>query len=429
MDLPEVLRLPEDTVLKEKGGKYLVLNPNVPSWLVTNQAGVLILRHLDGSLPLDRVLQQVQQVDPLVTDADFRDFLESAQRARLFETERPDLTAPRFPLRAVYLNVTEACSLRCSYCYAEERGKGPQAEYLRLDEYYRLLEGVRRLSRDVTVHFTGGEPLKCPFLFDLARFSKDLGFRTFLLTNGTLIDRAKVARVAELFDEIKISLDGASAAVNDATRGQGSYAAITSGMALLDEVGKRYRVSMTVTRRNLEHLAGMVQRFGSRLQLAPYFPRKNAELNRDLAISGSEYFEAMTRVVGVNPYCDIDHVLAANLDRRTLQRCAVADGTLSVAANGDVYPCQLLHFPEFLAGNVRQAPLDQVYRASPVLERLRQHTVQKIQGCRECPIGLLCGGGCLARHYYEEGTVDVAGSFCEYEQLAIPDALIDLYRL
>jgi radical SAM protein with 4Fe4S-binding SPASM domain len=429
VDLRSRLRLPENIVIKEKDGKFLALNPNVPSWLLTNQVGVLILRLLDGSQSLGRVLQQVQQIDPLVTEADFLEFMVSARKARLFETGGLDLVAPRFPLRAVYLNVTEACNLRCSYCYAEERQKSPKDKNLQLDDYRMLLDGVRSLSEDVTVHFTGGEPLKFPSLFDLARYSRSLGFRTFLLTNGTLIRPDNVAEIADLFGDIKVSLDGASAAVNDATRGEGSFGAITAGLALLDEIGKPYRITMTVTRRNLGDIANMVKKFGSRLNLSPYFPKKEETLNRDLAISGSEYFEAMRQVVGVNPYSEIGSLVAANLDNRTIQRCSIADGTLSVAANGDVYPCQLLHFDEFNAGNIRETPIEEVYRQSPVLQRLREHTVDKIQGCRECAIALLCGGGCIARHYYENGTINVAGAFCEYEQLAIPDALIDLYQL
>lgn len=429
MDLADRLRLPGDTVLKEKDGKFLVLNPRVPSWLVTNEAGVLILRLLDGSLPLERVLQEARRIDPLITGGDFEDFVERARAARLFETSAPELSPPRFPLRSLYLNVTEACNLRCDYCYAEERVRTPRAEQLDLDEYLELLEGAGRLSGELVVHFTGGEPLQSPLLFDLAEACRRLGFGTFLLTNGTRIDRDNVERVAELFGDLKISLDGASAEGNDATRGPGSFAAISAGLALLDEVGKPYRISMTVTRRNLDQIAAMVERFGSRLQLAPYFPRKDDERNRDLAITGAEYFEAMTRVVGVNPYREIDHVLETHARRGTIQRCAMADGTLSVAANGDVYPCQLLHFPEFRAGNVRETPFAEIYRGSAVLERMRLHTVRSMVGCRDCPISLLCGGGCLARHYYENGTLEVAGCFCEYEQLAIPEALLDRHQL
>ena len=238
MDPSERLCLPEDTLLKEKDGKYLVLNPEVPAWLVTNQAGVLILRLLDGALPLGRALEEAQRIDPLVSEADFEEFVERARQARLFETERPKLSPPRFPLRSLYLNVTEACNLRCAYCYAEERAPTPRAEHLDLHEYLELLEGARRLSGELVVHFTGGEPLKSAMLFDLAEHCRSLGFGTYLLTNGTQIHRGNVERLAELFGDLKISMDGASAEVNDATRGAGSFEAICAGLALLDEVGK-----------------------------------------------------------------------------------------------------------------------------------------------------------------------------------------------
>ena len=83
----------------------------------------------------------------------------------------------------------------------------------------------------------------------------------------------------------------------------------------------------------------------------------------------------------------------------------------------------MLHYPEFLAGNVRSESFESIYLRSPVLDGLRRLTVLDRSGCSECPVRFLCAGGCWARAFFEHGTLKAADSFCEYELLAIRDAL------
>jgi len=74
------------------------------------------------------------------------------------------------------------------------------------------------------VSFSGGEPLLRRDLFDIATHARNQGHEISLFTNGTLIQDAKTAhRLAEWFDWIQISLDGATPAVHDAFRGAGTF--------------------------------------------------------------------------------------------------------------------------------------------------------------------------------------------------------------
>jgi MoaA/NifB/PqqE/SkfB family radical SAM enzyme len=56
---------------------------------------------------------------------------------------------------------------------------------------------------------SGGEPLLRPDIFDIARRAKAMGFYVGLSSNGTLIDKANIDRIAECdFDYVGVSLDG-----------------------------------------------------------------------------------------------------------------------------------------------------------------------------------------------------------------------------
>lgn len=420
------LQAPVNLLVKQKGEKYLVFNPNVPAWLVTNAAGAGILQLCDGTRSSSEI-KRLLPANTAMTEAGIEQFLTEAVDKKLFVKTRTIYAAPHFPLRSVYFNITEDCNLRCRYCYAEERNK--TEAWLTLADYQRIIREIRDLSPEVCITFTGGEPLLSPRLMEVAAYAKNMTMRTFLLTNGTLITRDNVRDIAGLFDDIKISLDGSQASVNDQTRGAGTFDRVMQALGHLDSIGKNYRLSMTVTRKNIHDVGAMGARFGGKLNYAPYFQRSSVQINQDLAITGREYYLALREAASINPYGEVGALIRANINKRVIQKCSIADGNISIAANGDVFPCQLLHFAEFKAGNLLDASLAEIYTNSSVLLKLRELTVDKIDGCDDCPISLMCGGGCVARNFYENGKIDCAGDFCDYEQLALLDSLIDQYDL
>jgi len=415
--------IPNNIIVKEKNEKYLVFNPNVPSWIVTNITGLMILQCCDGK----RNLKDIEKLlAGKASEQEIMNLISYASQKKLFQIEKEKYSPPFFPLRSIYLNVTEKCNLKCLYCYANERENTQLS--LGCEDYFNLLDSIKDLSANPIVTFTGGEPLLFDGLFDVASYAKKGGMQAYLLTNGTLISKDNIKAIIDIFDLIKISLDGDCSEINDQTRGAGSFDKITSGMKMLEKYGKEYRVSMTVTKRNINNIKEMNDRFGDKLNYAPYFHRREDQLNKHLAVTGADYFYALKNVAGINPYCEIDSVINANIQKRVIQKCSIADGSISIGANGDVFPCQLLHFNEFKAGNIHESSFQEIYLESPVLLKLREHTVDKINGCDKCFIAYLCGGGCIARHYYENGTIDNAAAFCEYEKLAILDSLIDRYE-
>lgn len=85
-----------------------------------------------------------------------------------------DASAPN-----VMLEITSACNLSCTACYAK-RGKG----YKSLDLLLAELAQARKLRPVDTITLTGGEPLLHPQLTEIIRMISSEGLRVFLLSNG-----------------------------------------------------------------------------------------------------------------------------------------------------------------------------------------------------------------------------------------------------
>ena len=83
----------------------------------------------------------------------------------------------------VIWEVTQACDLACVHCRASAEPRRHPLE-LTTEEGFRLLDEVREFG-DPLVVFTGGDPLKRPDLFELLKYSVDLGLRTTVTPSAT----------------------------------------------------------------------------------------------------------------------------------------------------------------------------------------------------------------------------------------------------
>lgn len=322
---------------------------------------------------------------------------------------------------SLHLNLTDKCNLNCIYCYAKERND-EKKEVIGIETYKELIDEVYTINDNCTITFTGGEPLLYSNIYSLAEYCKAKGLPTFLLTNGTLITGENAEKICNLFDSIRLSLDGFEEA-HDRQRGKGSYAKVMRVVELLQAHGGDPMLAMTVTSLNGGEIERMAAKFGRSLTFQPLYNIGNAR-ERNLGISGAEYYAMLREAKGVEPYRQIARSLENAKRRHGNTRCAIAAGEISISHTGDVYPCHMLHLPEFFAGNIHERSFRDIYEHSPVLNQIRSLSVHTRDKCKDCPIRLLCCGGCWARDFYEHGDLNRAGDFCDYEFLAFKTAML-----
>jgi Fe-coproporphyrin III synthase len=107
--------------------------------------------------------------------------------------------------------------------------------------------------------FSGGEPLMREDLFELAEYASEMGLRTVLSTNGTLIDQAAATRIRKTgFSYVGISLDGLEG-THDKVRGQkGAFKASTDALRYLRNEGVRTGLRFTVHAKNVADLPAVL---------------------------------------------------------------------------------------------------------------------------------------------------------------------------
>jgi len=420
-------KLPADIVVKRKGNKYLLLRPDLPTWIVTNSNGVAALKLCDGK----RTLQDIIQISSMELQRDTTDEIKNffkkitSNAKNIFSPADSSCTYNPYKLHIVHLSMTNKCNLRCIYCYAD--GLYDSGNELTLKEYLNLIDSVNKISSKVDIVLTGGEPLLSPYSLDVAKYAKKKGNNIHLLTNGLLINSQNVKQIVESFDLIKISVDGSTPEINDFHRGAGTFDKVMRSIELLINNNAPLRISMTVTKKNINDIEAMAKKFGSLLSFAPLFKAGRAGKINNLDITGKEYYDALSSAANTDPLSYLRTSLELAKNQRIF-KCAIGDAEISISNAGDVYPCHLLHLPQFLAGNIRQKSLETIYNESPILKSCRDLTVLNIKGCKTCDVRFICGGACRARAFYEKNKINVSDDFCEYEKLAFINGLFELYE-
>jgi MoaA/NifB/PqqE/SkfB family radical SAM enzyme len=111
------------------------------------------------------------------------------------------------------------------------------------------------------VMLCGGEPLICPYFFELAEALGSAGIRLKIETNGQRLDAAAAARLARLpIRSIQVSLDGDSQEVYGRQRPGGSLAKAHAACRAIRAAGMPLEITFAPTRLNIHEAPAVVAR-------------------------------------------------------------------------------------------------------------------------------------------------------------------------
>ena len=340
----------------------------------------------------------------------------------------------------VTIFLTDACNLRCIYCYARG-GSNPCPVKIPLDAAKAGIDlvaesAVRKGRKAFSVGFHGaGEPTAAwRELVELVRYTRRRADRAGLdasittCTNGAM-KPGQARWLAENADAATVSYDGLSRH-QDRQRprpnGEGSSAEVERTMRAFDDLGFFYGVRATITRESVHDMAEMVEflddNFGAGdLQFDPLIPGGRCqETGCEGASDGdyvAEYIRAYEtarerkRMVGFS--CLSFTALKA------FYCCAAADG-FTVTHEGHVTAC-------FEACGLDR-PFGKMFvygRYDPdkggfdldmrKLGKLRKRHVYNMSFCRDCFCKYMCAGDCVM-HALKMGYGFWQGARCEVTQ-------------
>ena len=173
--LPQILRLPPNIVKIEKDGKTLFFNPEIPSWLVTNKNGTLLLSMCEEEMSTEDILVAIGEALGPDMKARAINFFKAAVSSRLFERAHPNeipIYEESQSLCTVQLSISSRCNLNCKYCYATDRIERGFNK-LSFEDYKRIIDEIIQYSPDVEFTLTGGEPMLNNDVYSIAQYARN----------------------------------------------------------------------------------------------------------------------------------------------------------------------------------------------------------------------------------------------------------------
>jgi len=325
----------------------------------------------------------------------------------------------------VFWEMTKACPLACRHCRAVAQPQRHPQE-LTTGEGRDLIDQVKAMGTPLLI-LTGGDAMARPDLLELIAYGVGRGLRVSLAPSATsrlsdaFLEEARAAGVGRL----SLSLDGSSPEVHDGFRGvTGSFQQSLKAMDRVKQAGLPFQINTTVTSHNIHDLPGLAKFVaGSGAVLWDlFFLVPTGRAQRDGMISPQEHEEAYLWLFKLSREAAFEiKTTAAEAYRRVVlqqggkSRARVNDGRgcLFISHIGEVNPSGFLPLP---AGNVRQSPLADLYRHSPLFRELRDP--DRLKGkCGVCQYRTICGGS-RARAYALTGDYLEADPSCIYQQEA-----------
>ncbi|HET7050616.1 MAG TPA: mycofactocin radical SAM maturase [Solirubrobacteraceae bacterium] len=302
--------------------------------------------------------------------------------------------------------LTYACNLACIHCLSSSGRRDPRE--LTTDECFGVIDELQAM-KVFYVNIGGGEPTVRRDFWEILDYATahDVGVK--FSTNGSRITEQAAARVAANdYVDVQISLDGASAEVNDAIRGAGSFATAIRALERLAEAGApSFKISVVITRENMEQLddfEALADLFGAQLRLTRLRPAgRGADVWDRLHPTQSQqrrlYDWLLDRGDKVLTGDSFFHLAAYGQPLPGLNMCGAGRVVCLIDPVGDVYACPFAIHDAFRAGNLRSTGgFASIWRDSELFEDLRRP--QTGGACASCLHFDSCRGGCMAAKFF-----------------------------
>ena len=278
------------------------------------------------------------------------------------------------PIRAV-VELTYRCNFSCVHCYCVPSPDRRELSGERIKDILRQLAAAGAL----VLTFTGGDVSARPDFWDIARYARELRFALRWFTNGSEWDEESARKARDLHPlSVDISLYGSRPEVYEAVTGDGAhFFRVLSGIRNLKAQGVPVTLKLPVLEENYDDLPGMVRLCGELglpyVMGADITPRDDGSpAPLEHAISCSRRREFLARY---------EKPLSRGRRRPGDYLCNTARNTAVISPYGDVFPCVQI---KESAGSLLENDFRDIWRGSPLLDRLRRMRVRDLEGCSGC---------------------------------------------
>jgi radical SAM protein with 4Fe4S-binding SPASM domain len=278
-----------------------------------------------------------------------------------------------------------------------------------------VIEEAKRIGVQ-RVYLSGGEPLLRRDIFMIIAHLTNLGIKTQIITNATLIT-PEVAKKLFLLGirTLNVSFDGSDEKMFEQNRGRGTFERVKSGVKACSDAGLEVAIDFILSSKNLHQIPSIYELATKlkckRVNLRRFIPIGRGKEMKDLLLSPSQMHEALHiwdktsekyRSLIVSTIHEplylvyLSQVRKLNKINPAKVGCKASsfdNSWLCIKADGTITPCPLLI--SIPIGNIRETSLKEAFdsQSCMTLKNIEKFVRGK---CKTCKWLNICRGGCKA---------------------------------
>lgn len=396
------------TLKKLDPENYLLYDLTTKQHLIGNEQFFELVLKCDGTRTIDNIIRETldqrtaseeavsskanEIISRLISDG----ILNKTDRSLMQKIRIIDrLVSP--PLNTVYWEVTNVCNFSCIHCYNNGTNKvTAQSPYETIDELEK--SGV------MDVLITGGEPFMVKSLPAILSYIKKSGLDFGLFTNGSLIDEEIMWLLKELNPKfMAVSFDSYRQEVFEMIRGP-HYHGVLSNLQKMVQMNLPIRVNTVLFKgindslHQIEEHLKFIRDIGIKAdnisidEFLPFGAGEGKSFLVDPLETVKKIDLAYQKIFGM-PFVVIQDKGDLVLD----SYCGLGTTVCYLKADGRVALCPVLSDEGYVAGDLRQQPLLEIWSNSPIFDKLRDKSNLLGNECHSCRNLSLCAGGCKAK--------------------------------
>lgn len=337
----------------------------------------------------------------------------------------------KYQLKGGVWELTVACNMRCKHCGSSCTTK--QDDELTTKEALELCDQLADLGME-EITLSGGELTLRDDWHLIAKRLIDHGIVTSMITNGWLLDDTMIAKAKDAgMRTIAISIDGLQK-THDAIRRPGSFERDLVAIRKIRAAGINPGVVTTIHEANFPELEEMYDCFLDagvtiwQFQIA--LPMGNFTHHKDLYLKKERVRQIIdfcySKIDGDIRMCPSDCIgyftekevlLTEKIvgSKAVWSGCPAGKRGIGILCNGDIVGCTSIRDKQFVAGNIRNTSLREIWESPDSFRWNREMKKSDLHGfCHDCIYGDQCLGGCSNSRYCFGGDIYSENEYCAW---------------
>lgn len=442
-----------------RDGYFLLISPETGAWATLPKSDKQVLQYLKNAQTIKDVIDQNNPQLSKYLDELFYSGLVQVNGKDVTMTPKEADDSIKTPYFWV-LKYTNACNLRCAYCYSYDKNKKNRLD-LPNEFVYKIAQLVgNKNDEDLCLCFHGGEPLirfkdivQC--VTDLRKL-RETNLKFAIQTNATLLTREVAEFLKKEKFSVGISIDGYDTETNKLRPFANHHSSInktTEGIQNCVDIGLIPGVISVMTNnifdKSIEIMENLYSIGVPSFHFNHFFPSgRGQNKEKDFALTTEEILNTRIKMLlFINDFNESkekkDHIserFSSNIIKSLIlmgkisymcaqSPCGAGSRTLTINSEGDIFPCDDLGtYKHFKIANINEIEdLHKTLSNSAIIKECQNHCIDNIPKCQGCLFKKLCISHCCSDSYHYTGKFNSPHSACEFIQQFIPIVIDLLY--